>query len=62
MTNTQNELYNSKEFWQERFVDQKFYIIGLWNKRFQWNGRRDQLLKSAKEILQVIEERLNQFS
>lgn len=63
MTATQKELYNSKEFWEKRLEQQRQYFDNyLFKYHFEWSGRKQQLIESASEVLDIINDRLEQIN
>jgi hypothetical protein len=61
MTFTGYELYNSRSFWWHRYVMQQLYIHRIENSVYHWDGRKEQLLTSAKEMLDVMYNRLKEL-
>lgn len=55
---SQYELMNDKNFWQQRLAEQKNYIAWLSVQNYNWSGRMQQLLTSAMEVLDMIEEKI----
>lgn len=58
MTPTQEELYNSAEFWAKRQRDQWAYIDYLHERKYFWDARYPELMASALLTLNRIEERI----
>lgn len=54
----QHELQHDLKFWQRRYREQVEYIEELHGRKFFWSSRKEDIMPSAIEVLEMIKTKL----